>query len=212
MKVKVKSLSHVRLFATPCPPGSSVHGILQARILEWVAISFSRGSFQPKNQTQVSHIACRHFKLWATKEARINELSLKYAFKVGIQIQSVEPSSQHTIIMGLCHKTLNFFCLLVGFIHFILFFIPYISLLHLLHRKLFYNIEYGNKFSVYVILKQTFIFSAYILKNIMEMCNQLQNNYLFLPPHFTLSFKDSCISPYPYIIFYFNCCLLIHGV
>ena len=146
------------------------------------------------------------------KEARINELSLKYAFKVGIQIQSVEPSSQHTIIMGLCHKTLNFFCLLVGFIHFILFFIPYISLLHLLHRKLFYNIEYGNKFSVYVILKQTFIFSAYILKNIIEMCNQLQNNYLFLPPHFTLSFKDSCISPYPYIIFYFNCCLLIHGV
>ena len=34
------------------PPGSSVHGILQARILEWVVIPFSRGSFQPRNQTQ----------------------------------------------------------------------------------------------------------------------------------------------------------------
>ena len=37
--------------------GSSVHGILQARILEWVAIPFSRGSCQPMDQTQVSHIA-----------------------------------------------------------------------------------------------------------------------------------------------------------
>jgi len=39
------------------PPGFSVHGILQARILEWVAIPFSRGSSQPRDQTQVSHIA-----------------------------------------------------------------------------------------------------------------------------------------------------------
>ena len=38
------------------PPDSSVHGILQARILEWVAISFSRGSSQPRDQTQVTHI------------------------------------------------------------------------------------------------------------------------------------------------------------
>jgi len=39
------------------PPGSSVHGISQARILEWVAISFSRRSFQPKDQTPVSCLA-----------------------------------------------------------------------------------------------------------------------------------------------------------
>jgi len=38
------------------PPGSSVHGILQARILEWVAMPFSRGSSQPRDQTQVSFI------------------------------------------------------------------------------------------------------------------------------------------------------------
>ena len=39
------------------PSSSSVHGILQARILEWVAISFTRGSSQPRDQTQVSRIA-----------------------------------------------------------------------------------------------------------------------------------------------------------
>ena len=42
-------------------PGSSVHGILQARILEWVAMPFSRGSIQPRDGTQVSHIAGRFF-------------------------------------------------------------------------------------------------------------------------------------------------------
>ena len=48
-------------------PGSSIHGIFQARVLEWVAISFSRGSSQPRDQTQVSHIAGRHFTIWATR-------------------------------------------------------------------------------------------------------------------------------------------------
>ena len=52
------------------PPGSSIHRILQARVLEWVASSFSRGSSQPRDQTQVSRIAGRHFKLWATRGAR----------------------------------------------------------------------------------------------------------------------------------------------
>ena len=45
------------------PSGSSVHGILQARILEWVSISFSRGSSQPRDRTQVSGITGRHFNL-----------------------------------------------------------------------------------------------------------------------------------------------------
>ena len=42
-------------------PGFSIHGIFQARVQEWVAISFSRGSSQPRDQTQVSHIAGRRF-------------------------------------------------------------------------------------------------------------------------------------------------------
>ena len=45
--------------------GSSLHGILQARILEWVAIHFSRGSSQPRGWTQVSRIAGRFFTIWA---------------------------------------------------------------------------------------------------------------------------------------------------
>ena len=50
-------------------PSSSVHGILQAKILEWVAISFSRGSSRPRDWTRVSCIGGRLFNLWATREA-----------------------------------------------------------------------------------------------------------------------------------------------
>ena len=53
-------------------PGSSVHGILQARILEWVTISFSKGSSQPRDQTLVPCIAGRFFTVWATREATTN--------------------------------------------------------------------------------------------------------------------------------------------
>ena len=49
-------------------PGYSVHGILQARILEWVAISFSKWASWPKDWTQVSYIADRFFIIWATRE------------------------------------------------------------------------------------------------------------------------------------------------
>ena len=48
-------------------PGSPVHGIFQERILEWVAISFSRGFSQPRDQTWVSHIVGRNFTIWATR-------------------------------------------------------------------------------------------------------------------------------------------------
>ena len=47
-----------------------VHVILQARILEWVAFPFSRASSQPRDQTQVSHIAGGFFTSWATREAQ----------------------------------------------------------------------------------------------------------------------------------------------
>jgi len=51
------------------PPDSSVCGIFQARVLEWVAISFSRGSSQPRDWTRVSRIAGGLFTIWATREA-----------------------------------------------------------------------------------------------------------------------------------------------
>ena len=52
------------------PMDYTVHGILQARILEWVAFPFPRGSSQPRDQTQVSHIAGGFFTSWATREAQ----------------------------------------------------------------------------------------------------------------------------------------------
>ena len=55
---------------TLCDPmDSTVHGILWARILEWVAIPFSRGSSQPRDQTQGFRIAGRFFTNWAIREA-----------------------------------------------------------------------------------------------------------------------------------------------
>ena len=61
-------------FVTPMvysPPGSSVHGISQAKILEWVAISFSRGSSWPRDWTCTSCIGRKIIYHWVTQEARI---------------------------------------------------------------------------------------------------------------------------------------------
>ena len=78
MKVTIYVLRLLLLVAQLCltlcdpmvysPPGSTVHGILQARILEWLAIPFSRDSSQPRYPTWVSRIAGRFFTVWATKE------------------------------------------------------------------------------------------------------------------------------------------------
>ena len=73
---EVKSLSRFRLFATSWTVAyhgggslhSSIHGNFQARVLEWVAISFSRGSSQPRDQTLVSRIIGRCFTVWATRK------------------------------------------------------------------------------------------------------------------------------------------------
>ena len=67
---EVKLLSRIRLCDTmDCSlPGSSVHGIFQPRVLEWVALSFSRGSSRPRDRSRVSHIVGRHFTVWATRQ------------------------------------------------------------------------------------------------------------------------------------------------
>ena len=55
---------------TDCsPPGPSVQGLLQARILEWVAISFPRGSTRPRDRTCISSTSGRLLTIWATREA-----------------------------------------------------------------------------------------------------------------------------------------------
>ena len=80
------------LFVTrmDCSPlGSSVHGILQERILEWIAIPFSRGSSWPRDRTQVSCIAGRFFTSWATREAQEYSQSLLKS----MSIKSAMPSN-----------------------------------------------------------------------------------------------------------------------
>ena len=52
------------------PPGSSIHGILQARVLEWAAIPFSGGSSPPRDRTPISCIASGFFAIWATRETQ----------------------------------------------------------------------------------------------------------------------------------------------
>ena len=79
-KVKVTQLCLTLCNPRDCtPPGFSVHGILQARILECVAIPFSRGPFQPRDWTSGSCMSGEFFTVWATREAKnmgVGSLSL----------------------------------------------------------------------------------------------------------------------------------------
>ena len=90
----VMCMSNVKVLVTQlCPtlcdpmdyslPSSSAHGILQARILECVAISFSRGSSQPRDLTQVSRVALRVFTIWTSREVSRLTLRLLWHFTGG---------------------------------------------------------------------------------------------------------------------------------
>ena len=81
-------------------PGSSVHGILQARILEWVTISFSRGTSRPRDQTWASRIEGRRFNLWATREALISREILN-PFRVTSDPQDSQKSLVKWVIHGI---------------------------------------------------------------------------------------------------------------
>ena len=85
--VKVKKVEVSHLCLTLCDPTDwTVCGILQARILDWVAVSFSRGSSQPRDRTQVSWIAGGFFTSWATRKATSwsKEINLLLARKHGV--------------------------------------------------------------------------------------------------------------------------------
>ena len=90
------------------PPGSSVHAILQARILEWVAIPFSRGSSQPRDQTLVSYIGDRFFTIWATREAPRFFLSFQRLVYADTQCVCLFPFSIH-IVYHMVHATYPLF-------------------------------------------------------------------------------------------------------
>ena len=130
MKVKVKSLSRVQLIAIPrtCGlPGSSIHGIFQARVLEWVAISFPRGSSWLRDWTQVSRIVGRRFTVWATREV-IKTVSRKHTKRAldtavprcvySFYLCSVFKKSFLSVLFSLLYSSvgiLPWFCVFVSF-------------------------------------------------------------------------------------------------
>ena len=95
---------------TLCDPMDyTVHGILQARTLEWVAFPFSKGSSQPRDQTQVSHIVGGFFTSWSLKNTGVDSLSLlQQIFPTQESNQNLlhcrqilyQPSSQKSTLRG----------------------------------------------------------------------------------------------------------------
>ena len=86
VSVRIAWVSEWMLVAQSCPtlcdsmdcspPGSSIHGIYQARILEWVDISFSRGSSWPRDRTWVSCVVGIFFTIWGIREAHPNYIAI----------------------------------------------------------------------------------------------------------------------------------------
>ena len=95
---KWKSLSHVWLFATPW--NYTIHGILQARILEWVAVSFSRASSQSRDQTQVSCIADGFVTSWATREAQYEVINSTLKKKNKKKLRTLPKTEPHELTYG----------------------------------------------------------------------------------------------------------------
>ena len=94
-------------------PGSSNHGIFQARVLEWVAIAFSRGSSWPRDWTRASRIAGRRFTVWATREVYVSVADCSLIKGVWLR------KNKHTgicvrflLVMGkgLSYNCLQYFC------------------------------------------------------------------------------------------------------
>ena len=111
--VKSESESEVaQSCPTLCDPmdcslsGSSIHGIFQARVLEWIAISFSRGYSPPRNRTLVSLIAGRCFTIWATREAQLLSLHKSLCeVTQRIYLLSSQPSWRMSVASGSIHNS-----------------------------------------------------------------------------------------------------------
>ena len=93
-------------------PGSSIMGFFQARILEWVAISFTRGSSQPRDRTWVSCIVSRDFTVWATREVLglpLTQTECKIPLEYVINTDSFIPFSAWICVV--CVKFKPQFCI-----------------------------------------------------------------------------------------------------
>ena len=85
------------------PSGSAVHGILQARILEWGVISLSRGTARPRNWTQISRIAGRCFTNWATR--KVISMRIRTGLSFVHSISSREQFLAHSKLQKCCGRS-----------------------------------------------------------------------------------------------------------
>ena len=90
LKVLVAQSCLTLWFCGSCPPGSSAHGILQARILEWVAMPSSRASSRYRDWTLVSCIAGRFFTVWAIGEIPLITNSLSALWNADLNTKGLE--------------------------------------------------------------------------------------------------------------------------
>ena len=89
------------------PPGSSVHGILQARIMEWVAMLSSRGSSQCRNWIQVSCIASGFFTDWTTREAQVATYTISI-YRVQFTLQFTDDCRAQLVYpLSYCQETVE---------------------------------------------------------------------------------------------------------
>ena len=93
-------------------PGSSVYRISQAVVLEWIAISFSRGSSQPRAQTQVSLIVDRRFTIWATRKVQRGAQNQSFRTEKRIQHLTVNANFFFPFLKSVLHflKGPNHYC------------------------------------------------------------------------------------------------------
>ena len=88
------------------PPGISVSGIIQARILEWVLISFSRGSSRPRDQTHMFYISCNGIRVlptsttWEAPEYSLEGLMLKLKLQYFGHLMRTADSLEKTLMLG----------------------------------------------------------------------------------------------------------------
>ena len=160
----------------PCSwPGSSVHGILQARILEWVAISSSRESSWPRDRTRVSCISFigrRILYRWAIGETHYH-LLLQYTF---IEI------NKHTCTGGCVHFTPMLF---KGQLYYT-FSYTYIPL--------YFNLKIRHSKRLTMIIKNRIIIAIYCSKSYVNVVSLSQNILLYKFDNFSILMHSSCIA------------------
>ena len=100
-------------------PGSSVHGTLQSRTLEWIAIPFSRESSRPKDRTRDPCIACTFFTIWATREAQLLKMFIQFCtlFSFPPNEIAINPNDCVSVSHNYNLKLFPFCCLLSSCFH-----------------------------------------------------------------------------------------------